>query len=384
LTFIFVKSVSFIISSYIPIIMKRILLLLPLLFFVVSCHRYDIQKRRYRTGLAISHKKQVTTLHSQVAERKGNAVTFPVSKPRVSGDHLTLISGEQGSEDRQKIAYAGTQTPPENYKRKEGRSNKEIKELNEIRTAFYSASKTKDQNQETASDLSLLAAVGGLASLLVVMNRKKLRSPGALAFWASRNPVKARIAIAAARFGIGGSGFFIGWQMHEYGIVTTGLSSGVLLGLASACVIAHPSKAARGALFNSSYFRHKLFSLLIGVFGLGAMVTGGNKIHQQIARLSDVAVASEVQPYSTHVSVAAPDLEAQPKRSDTEIFVDILLTILLIVLVGFLLAGAAMLSCELSCSGQEGAAAAVLFGGVALSIFLLIFCSRLIWKPRSK
>jgi len=75
-------------------------------------------------------------------------------------------------------------------------------------------------------------------------------------------------------------------------------------------------------------------------------------------------------------------LEKKLGTKGKKLWLKILLTIGSLAVFIFLLAVVAVISCELSCSGQDVAAVAVGFGGIALLVWGFIVLLRLIWKKR--
>jgi len=91
---------------------------------------------------------------------------------------------------------------------------------------------------------------------------------------------------------------------------------------------------------------------------------------------------TEAFTYAPTATSSEADYMDYEKRSTGEIIGNILLSILALALFVGVIMLLAVISCELSCNGQEGLAALVMIGGATLAILGIIYLFKRIWKPR--
>lgn len=359
--------------------MKKLLGLIGISIVLASCHNFDIQKRRYRSGYTFSH-----SLH----KTNGEATSLRVES--LKSEHL--MGGVQNKEELstinnsikpsiKKLQANGTLSwkSSENVKQRKRNNNIKPHRVN-ARLHKYNGTFNNAKVNHT-NDVGFLATCGAFTLLIGGMLRKKLARPDKLTLWANRNPIKARTAIVASRAGLITSGYWLGSKLLEHDVHVTSTSTGILLGLASTAVILYPSRQKNDKAFGKSGFKHRALTFLITVFGFLSMITVGNRITDDI-RVSPIVnrVINDFSDSGHEVTVTT----RAAQYDDDEAVLNVLLTILIIALAIVLFYATLILSCNLSCSGQEGAAAGVLLGGILLIILMLIFGIKWIWTPRNQ
>ncbi len=230
------------------------------------------------------------------------------------------------------------------------------------------------------NELFFLLGAGGFTSVFSGLILGKMRRPNKLACWSRRNVNPARGIIVGARAVLIANGLYFGKQLFDNGIYLGDLSHSIWLALFSLGVLFYPRKKSGG----STYSKEKLGSFIATIAGFLLLISAtntnlqnGNSLFSSpnVDPVHDVRLESR----STHQDMhKAPAVE----RTELEIIANVLVTILLIGLTIALLYLTLILSCELSCSGQEGLAGVVLIGGILLSLFLFIVAVRALWKPR--
>jgi hypothetical protein len=228
-----------------------------------------------------------------------------------------------------------------------------------------------------------------------------------LSFWAKTHPLKARWLIALAHCALFPLAGLLGFLLFLDDFGHSPLTLDVCLTLFLLGVVFYPLKGAKHLLWRHSYRRQKAFDfavLLSGFLALASFV--GLKLAQPIAyqsagrathtatlvagsakeKAAHWAKKTNWRALRKHAHALKSELRAAEKfgKADGQKALKVVGTIFVLLFAIALMAGVSVLACELSCSGQEGAALLVAVGGFALIVFLAVWAIRGIWKRGKK
>jgi hypothetical protein len=232
-----------------------------------------------------------------------------------------------------------------------------------------------------ASSLPLMAVgvagVLGMALLKLFQNHAQQMS-----HWAKKNPWKMRGFIGIAQIGMGVSAFSLGNYLYETNIMIPDYARLSAAGMFAVAAIFYPSSYHANGSPAFSYLRRKFHDAAL--FTTGAMLTlyAGNHCHLTIQPTHATQIVSSAPitkqnifslKFATHqISVVKNEFQSSlkerfedPKRGNTR-GEKVALVILVSLAFTLLTVGVAAASCNLSCSGNEAAAIAVLVGGAAI------------------
>jgi len=230
-----------------------------------------------------------------------------------------------------------------------------------------------------------------------------------LSYWAKAHPVRARWWITIAHCILFPLAFILGFLLwlddFAYSDIVHDISTSLfLLGL-----VGYPLIRGGGAvLWRYSYQRHKAFDFILvfaGFLSLASLTS--MKLEQTplysfegraIKTATRTAVGIESNSHYLKENTNWHSLKKNARKLKKELraarkiakkdggkvaarLLGTLLVLLLALGLGYLIVA---WSCNLACSGQEGAANAVLIGGGALLILLTVLGIRAIWKQRKK
>lgn len=229
-----------------------------------------------------------------------------------------------------------------------------------------------------------------------------------LSFWAKKHQTQARWLIATAHLMLLLLAFLLGFLLWLNDFQYSSLSHDIFTTLFLLGIIGYPVKGAVSVLWRYSYQRHKAFDIAVVLTGFLSLSSLTHiKLEHLTLNNSEGYALKVVEKTSVEGKSVLSDLKGKTswralkknlrllkkelrevrksikvKGGDTILrLLGTILAILLAVGLGYLVAA---WSCNLSCSGQEGAAGVVLIGGGALVIFLLVLAIRAIWKKKNK
>jgi hypothetical protein len=227
-----------------------------------------------------------------------------------------------------------------------------------------------------------------------------------ISFWAKQHRYAARILIVSSFFLLTLLGIAAGKMLLQNGIEVSLFVTAAFPLIYFAGLLIYPQKALKGAGLKAMafYYRQKTADFLLAASTVGMIVCISNRpeiITKQSFNLNaavpSVPLAdSSFKPFKTIAAFSASlkdesgkkikgkerkkllreQLMAIKKAEGMSKGAKIALTILSILVAVGLLGLVVALACDLSCSGAEGAAGLVLFGGSALVIFLTILAIR--------
>jgi hypothetical protein len=333
---------------------------------IASCAGLDIEKRRYRNGIYFNKQKRV---HAPSASRTN--VIEPVAVDGAKGSAVDHTLAKEYIREGEIITQ-------EQVTHKTASFPKEIKKTKKAQFFYHDyilSTRTKDSadhntGKEHTSALWLLSAV---APGLVLLRTNRSRN---LSQWASQNVNKARWRITGHHVMLFLSSIGTGVMLHKLGIDFSPRSFNIL------------AAAALGVFMFDALTRHKrnyqnrrIIPLRAMACALGAViaafyVVAGTKLHMLAGDHSwDIFNGFR----ALHAD-AVPDGE----RSTWETAGLIFLTLLLTGAALFSLAGIAVLSCKLACSGYGAVAIGIFAGGMFIVCFLYALAVQHMFKKPVK
>ncbi len=229
-----------------------------------------------------------------------------------------------------------------------------------------------------------------------------------LSSWAKAHQSQARWLIAGAHIILFLLACLLGFMLwlddFQYSPLIHDISTTLfLLG-----VIGYPIKGAVHVLWRYNYWRHKALDFAVVLTGFLSLSSLAHLKLEQMALYSSAGYAIKIvektpvegksiltdlkektswRTLKKNVRMLKKELREVRKLSEIkgeDTILRLLGTILVLLLaigLGYLIA---VWACNLSCSGQEGAANVVLIGGGALLIFLTVLGIRAIWRRKKK
>lgn len=219
--------------------------------------------------------------------------------------------------------------------------------------------------------------IGGFAALF----RFFIPHTKALGYWALNNRKAARGMHFLAHCGVAASGYYLGEQLYHAGISGSGTTLYSLAGFASMVSLLYPVRKVKHGIFRNTYFKQKMYALLMAASGLMLFVTAGNLIASGNL-VKEISNQSFIQTENFEdQNIAAEDPLPEKKKRSTG--VNVMLTVLTAILSLILCALVAGSSCALACSGQSAAAVLCAIVGFPLVILISIHLIKKIWGMES-
>jgi hypothetical protein len=243
-----------------------------------------------------------------------------------------------------------------------------------------SIQQTEAVGKMSSKNKGLLTGLAGLMGLFTLaLGIPLIKKTKSLSLWASRNKKQSQTFLTLSHIGLGASGFFLGNQLADAGILTSELSSQLLFGAAGIATALYPVRKKKSGFLKYSFLKAKMFSLFLAFTGFALMMNVGNNWAENKHNAeSPVEVVSSLEAPEHNNTVVIDNDE--PER----VVLRILGTIGVVLLSIILLYIVAIFSCALACSNMGALAVVVLLGGLAGTIFLAIFLLKSIWKRKPK
>lgn len=220
-----------------------------------------------------------------------------------------------------------------------------------------------------------------LTSGLIVVLRRRVRR---LSEWARQNIQKARLVLIAGHLSLGFGAFYGGYFAGLEGLHVDQEIVSMSFGVFLLAMLTYPfrglSKAGEWGFVRRKLRDLVLFSSgVIILFSQGAAIGEGREPGNELAAAAVSVLIPEDSAQQVEFSEVDPVNEPKPPQKDVPV-IPILQTMLALVIFVFLAALLASIACNLSCSGQETAAAIVGIGGGAVLLIVLVIAIRYIWR----
>ena len=209
--------------------------------------------------------------------------------------------------------------------------------------------------------------------------------------WAKHHVVTAVTIIVLLKIALAYMAVALGLFLVETGFIISGWWLFIFAAIYLYCCVTYPNKFQAP---DASYNLRKLRDFVIGICTFCAIVGVTNNINNTTPHYISSAKASSIIPLSTAVKSSSVLTEIHGKNiagerkilrrtqrlqlknyikatfsNDGKTKLKVWQILIISILVTGMLMGTAVLSCNLSCSGAEGAAGAVLLLGLTLSVF---------------
>jgi hypothetical protein len=323
----------------------RLLILLPVLIY--ACGTLQVERKRHSKGYYVHWN---TKHSSQQADERSAQV-----KPEEKSFEKTEVSASMGKNmEKSEILTLPPTSVVDSLQKEASILNVSEKKASQSHIGSASTAKKDEHFLKMKSEKSESHSAWSMALLLLFpflfLNKDLGRS---MSIWASENKVKAQFLFAASSillFAISlGLGFLLRIPLNP---ITAGLSiAGLIIGLVRYYGGGTGVTSRQQRLVGSSFFR---IGAIVSAFGVGGVFaqSGFGMIGNWSLRaglLEQVEESSEMY-YSAGESI--------------------IMVVLGVGLLLFLLYITAVLSCSLSCNGQDTLAVFVALGGVFLAFFL--------------
>lgn len=381
--------------------LKPFLIIGFLFIFILSACL--IEKRRYMSGHHIGWTAHIKHGVKQKVEKDLSATNLDRNKKITPSSQLMENAAVTASVNEKQLFLStkekATVVALDNEEKiaiqKRTRSNllsskKQVKKSAETKT-IHSRSffKNKDKSQD-----AMFLLLGGLLGLLTfAISKLNMDKAQKIAYWGKNNTWKTRGIITLVKLIFGCGGLYIGKTLYEHNVVISERTTYALLGLALISVFCFAVKNAVSKLFKNSFARRQTNDIVLSMLSFLLVTSIGNHAaaNTTFSQLTSSIIQSldystgrtnlqKNNPLRSEGSLQNKKPEKSSPYDGLQIFANIIFTLLSIALFVVLFLLVVSLSCSLSCSGSGVAAAVVLFGGIALDIFILVLLLRLIWK----
>ncbi len=349
--------------------------------FVISCNQFvRIEKRHYRNGYSINSLGK-----PEKAEPPVNPIELIPAKADTKADEpspdIVVSSNYHANESAEyhPLMQRFRQIKIEGLQKQEQIKRSQLNGITDPREELQKVSEREfpiNKNAFAAACLALTFLIG------FIFPYRKISS------WAKNNKIISRSVITVSHLTVGFGTWYAGFTMSKYGIHAPTFFPGLACGIASVAILAYPFRK-HGSFLTAYPVRKSLeFSMLLA--GLLLIFSGGQASRKKMFPYETTAGAtieldgpgwlSELLPSDESIEkMINPFLPSGPEPLQWyQYLAEGALILLAVAIFAFLMALLLSLSCNLSCSGNEFAAAAVLIGGVPLGIFLLVKAIRVI------
>lgn len=359
---------------------------------IIGCSReLIVEKRRYRQGWHIALKgapekikKDVSSTEELIASEisvapKGEETTATTESEEFSAEQSVAVSADESvPTERKRITRRGACEPQPDHSALTPTTD----EADLVVKAVKSSSKKADQFPFLPVMLGSALALGAAFTLRPARVRK-------MAVWAKNHKEASWAVLTAAHLGLGFGAFYAGHQagLDGYQVSQNWITGSTLVFFLS--LIFYPFRSMKG-LFGGGFIRRKWHDLMLSVTGVLLLFGSATTIPQREEPVNPVsgAIVSALLPDHVYAGPASVHRDTmmnyEPDESNTgsDGFVKFLTSLLTVAVFLLLWVFVLSLACNLSCSGQEAAAAFVGIGGTLILVFLLVLVLRRIWSRK--
>jgi hypothetical protein len=351
---------------------------------IIGCSReLIVEKRRYRPGWHIALKGATEKIKRDVAATDDLVVTEPAvdrqteAQPAATPEriHEPIVAKSEPV-----VRASGEEKADVKVERLE---KNPIAQKDVTAASVVAPEKVKPSPEKKSEPFPFMPvmlggalALGGLVSARPARFRR-------VAEWARNHKEASRSILTAAHLGLGFGAFYTG---HQAGLDGYSVSQSWITGSALAFFLAlvfYPIRSMKG-LFGGGFIRRKWHDLVLTASGVMLLFGSASTIPQREEPVNPVsgAIVSVLLPDHVYAGDAAQYQEPEEYNADEKGFVKFLLSLLTVVVFLFAWAVVISLACNLSCSGNEAAAAFVGIAGTLILLILLILVMRRIWSKK--
>ena len=278
---------------------------------------------------------------------------------------------------------------------------KKNKNKGELNTQIPQSVSEEKKTAEKKSTDGLYLLLGGVLGLLTFgLLKTKTDQAKNISFWAKNNKRTSRLVLAGLKIILAGLGLYTGKLLYENDLLLTNTTTYSLIGASLLSAAWYPTKKKSGNSDKRSYTRQKKHDLILSMSGFLLMASIGNQAlgnreyfpilnsvyDRIIPSVPEIFTSIDVNNYfkvdqTNNFSNEKSTKEKQSKRA-WQIVGKILLTILALSFILLLEFIVLVLTCNLSCNGNEVFAVLVGIGGTLLCLFLAFFLMKKIWERK--
>ena len=357
---------------------------------IIGCSReLIVEKRRYRPGWHIALKGAPEKIKRDVASADDLVLSEPTVARQTEPQPAAMperIHEPIVAESEPVVRTSGEQKGDVKVKRSEKNpiAQEDVTAASVIAPEKVSSPREKKPEPFPFMPVMLggALALGGLVSARPARFRR-------VSEWARNHKEASWSILTAAHLGLGFGAFYTG---HQAGLDGYSVSQSWITGSALAFFLAlifYPIRSMKG-LFGGGFIRRKWHDLVLTASGVMMLFGSATTIPQREEPVNPVsgAIVSVLLPDhvyagdATALQDAAQYQEPEEYNTGEKGFVKFLLSLLTVVVFLFAWAVVISLACNLSCSGNEAAAAFVGIAGTLILLLLLILVMRRIWSKK--
>jgi len=345
----------------------------------------QIEKRRYLPGYYVS----LTGNNSKgVRSLKGKTVK-PLTTPSIKSatcveipNTLTKNQLIANSKSDEKAIIANKIEPTTDAARSikcnsnKSKNNPAVKKSNSLNVNLPS----HKEKQHSTDDILFLTLSGLFIAGFAAAFKPFVSKTRVLGYWALNNRKVSRGLHFVAHCGLAASGFYLGQQIYDAGFASSEVTTYTLSGLVAIITAFYPKRKVKSGIFKNTYFKQKMFSMLMVASGLMLFINIGNQFKSKQDSKNTTIIESIITHTPTiDTATSYPSQEEQEEKA-LKIILTIFAAIISLALCLLIVGG----SCALFCSGQGAIGALLLIIGLPTVIILSVEIFKTIWKPKKK
>ena len=370
--------------------MKNIIPVIIICFILGACS-FHMEKRRYFKGyyISINHGHRAKPV-PKIKEQNANHPASSISPPEFIA---SVQQGNASSKDSKVLmlkkhipvsendylrnsSLVNTNKKQHNVNSKSGVGNYHHENSSRYKSVVTS-SKTKNTK---GSDRLFLLLSGAFIAAFTMAFKPCISHTKKIGYWALNNRKVARGLHFVAHCGLAGCGYYLGQRCYDAGLISSDVTTYSLASAATVIAALYPHRKTKTGFFKNTYFKQKMFSMLMVLTGLlmfvniGNRKSAGNLSFPLVNKVCNLGTDTNPVIHTTIESIKAdtPKNDHRGAKIGFTILTAFVSLILCVVIIGG--------SCSLSCSGQESLSIAVLFIGLPMVIILSVYIFKSIWK----
>lgn len=365
-----------ILSTFVNMRPRKLFLACIIIALIIpSCDSIRIEKRRYMKGFYVNSSR------SKVLPSIKEKLHVPIAISSKAVDSFDLASVSSIKQE----GYASSIDAKKNNLELSTNSQKGtnlIQNINSKNNSIVSPKTTSNGkihvnekehfNNERNANYLLSGMVAFFSVLFFGLLKWKKKTALKISKWASRRKWKTRFIIAGLHLVLAVVGHYAGSFLGDLNVFISDFARDIIMGGFLLGILIYPRKNRGLSIYDAKqYLKKKVFDFILVLSGFLLTVCHGNDLAKP--NLSD-KMDQGIQSFSnaTDQKMATNDFIYVPIDETGAMILKGVLIFLAVLLILVLQALIVVYSCALSCSGQEGAAYALLIGGTVLLALLAV------------
>lgn len=365
-----------ILSTFVNMRPRKLFLVCIIIALIIpSCDSIRIEKRRYMKGFYVNSSR------SKVLPSIKEKLHVPIAISSKAVDSFDLASVSSIKQE----GYASSIDAKKNNLELSTNSQKGtnlIQNINSKNNSIVSPKTTSNGkihvnekehfNNERNANYLLSGMVAFFSVLFFGLLKWKKKTVLKISKWASRRKWKTRFIIAGLHLVLAVVGHYAGSFLGDLNVFISDFARDIIMGGFLLGILIYPRKNRGLSIYDAKqYLKKKVFDFILVLSGFLLTVCHGNDLARP--NLSD-KMDQGIQSFSnaTDQKMATNDFIYVPIDETGAMILKGVLIFLAVLLILVLQALIVVYSCALSCSGQEGAAYALLIGGTVLLALLAV------------